>query len=69
LSALLKASSESYPTRRTDIRYKMGQKAKNGGTLGQTKPGYLNVREMDDGHEIRTVAVDTERGPFVRLAY
>jgi site-specific DNA recombinase len=45
------------------IRYKMGQKAKNGGTLGRTKFGYLNVRDMIDGHEIRTVAVDPERGP------
>jgi site-specific DNA recombinase len=28
-----------------DIRYKMGQKAKNGGTVTRTKIGYLNVRE------------------------
>jgi site-specific DNA recombinase len=32
-----------------DIRYKMGQKAKNGGTVTRTKIGYLNVREMIDG--------------------
>jgi site-specific DNA recombinase len=52
-----------------DIRYKMGQKAKNGGTLGRTKFGYLNVRDKIDGHEIRTVAVDPERAPYVQLAF
>src|SRR5215212_12246523 len=38
-----------------DIRYKMGQKARNGGTVTRTKIGYLNVRELVDSHEIRTV--------------
>jgi len=52
-----------------DIRYKMGQKAKNGGTLTRAKIGYLNVRDRIDGHEIRTVAVDEERAPYVRLAF
>jgi len=28
----------------------------------------LNVRDQIDGHEIRTVAVDPERAPFIRLA-
>lgn len=46
-----------------DIRYKMGQKVKNGGTVGQAKLGYLNVREAKaEGGEIRTIAVDPERG-------
>ena len=40
-----------------DIRYKVGQKAKNGGTVTRTKIGYLNVRDMVGGHEIRTVAI------------
>jgi site-specific DNA recombinase len=52
-----------------DIRYKMGQKAKNGGTVTRTKIGYLNVREMVDGHEIRTVALDPDRAPYVQLAF
>lgn len=52
-----------------DIRYKMGQKAKSGGTLARAPIGYLNVREQIDGHEIRTVAVDDERAPHVRLAF
>jgi site-specific DNA recombinase len=52
-----------------DIRYKMGQKAKKGGTVTRTKIGYLNVREMVDGHEIRTVGIDPERAPHIRLAF
>jgi len=52
-----------------DIRYKMGQMTKNGGTLGQAKFGYLNVREKIDGYEIRTVATDPERAQYVRLAF
>ena len=52
-----------------DIRYKMGQKAKKGGTVTRTKIGYLNVREIVDGHEIRTVALDPERAPYVQLAF
>ena len=52
-----------------DIRYKMGQKAKRGGTLGRAKLGYLNVRERFEGREIRTVTVDPDRAPYVTLAF
>ena len=49
-----------------DIRYKMSQKAKNGGTLSLAKLGYLNTRETKpEGGEVRTVTVDPERGPLV----
>jgi site-specific DNA recombinase len=52
-----------------DIRYKMGQKARSGGTLTRAKIGYVNVRDVIDGHEIRTVAIDEERAPLIRLAF
>jgi DNA invertase Pin-like site-specific DNA recombinase len=52
-----------------DIRYKMGEKAKRGGTLGRAPLGYANVRERFEGREVRTVTIDPERGPFVRLAF
>jgi len=52
-----------------DIRYKMGQKAKNGGTLGRAPIGYLNVRERYEGREVRSVALDPERAPLVRQAF
>ena len=53
-----------------DIRYKMSQKVKNGGTVGQAKLGYRNVREAKpEGGEVRTIAVDTERAPLVVQAF
>ena len=52
-----------------DIRYKMGEKAKRGGTLGRAKLGYTNVRERYEGREVRTVIIDKERAPFVTLAF
>ena len=52
-----------------DIRYKMGEKAKRGGTLGRAKLGYTNVRERFEGREVRTVALDLERAPFIALAF
>lgn len=52
-----------------DIRYKMAQKAKRGGTLGKAPLGYLNVRERFEGREVRTVALDPERAPLVREAF
>jgi site-specific DNA recombinase len=53
-----------------DIKYKMSQKAKHGGTVSMARLGYLNVREAKpEGGEIRTVVVDPERAQFVRLAF
>ncbi len=52
-----------------DIRYKMGEKARRGGTLGRAPLGYENVRDRFEGREIRTVAIDSERAPYVRLAF
>ncbi|NJC22163.1 DNA invertase Pin-like site-specific DNA recombinase [Arthrobacter pigmenti] len=46
-----------------DIKYKMAQKAKKGGTIGRAPVGYLNVREYFEGREVRSVAVDEIRGP------
>ena len=48
----------------------MGEKARSGGTLGKAPLGYLNVRAKDEnGREIRTVALDEERAPLIRLAF
>ena len=48
----------------------MGEKARNGGTLGKAPLGYLNVRARDEnGREVRTIALDEERAPLVRLAF
>lgn len=52
-----------------DIRYKMGEKARRGGTLGRAPLGYMNVRERFEGREIRTVGLDPERAPLIRQAF
>ena len=52
-----------------DIKYKMGQKAKNGGTITRAKLGYKNVRVSFEGREIRTVAVDPDYAPWVQMAF
>ena len=53
-----------------DIKYKMGQKVKNGGTVGQARLGYLNIREAKpEGGEIRTIALDPERSSLVTLGF
>lgn len=44
----------------------MGQKARNGGTIGRARLGYLN---HIDGRDIRTIIIDPERGPQVRLRF
>jgi site-specific DNA recombinase len=45
------------------------QKAEVGGTPNRAPIGYLNVRKVIDGREIRTVEIDPERGPLIRLAF
>jgi DNA invertase Pin-like site-specific DNA recombinase len=45
------------------------QKAKNGGTPGRALTGYLNVRQIENGREARTIEVDPERGPLMSWAF
>ncbi|MER6626797.1 recombinase family protein [Streptomyces sp. NPDC000987] len=52
-----------------DVKYKMGQKAKNGGTITRAPVGYLNVEERLDDRRFRSVAVDPVRGPLIRTAF
>ena len=48
----------------------MSQKVRSGGTVGRVPLGYRNHRTVDDeGREVRTVIVDTERAPLVREAF
>jgi site-specific DNA recombinase len=44
----------------------MAAKAQAGGTLGKAPLGYVNVRVDVDGREVRTVALDPERGPLIK---
>jgi DNA invertase Pin-like site-specific DNA recombinase len=52
-----------------DIKVKMANKARGGGTLGRAKLGYLNTRLDHDGHKVNTIAVDPERANYVRMAF
>jgi len=45
------------------------QKAKSGGTPTRAPLGYLNVRKIIDGHEIRTVETDPDRAPHIQWAF
>lgn len=48
----------------------LSQKAKNGGTNYRAPLGYKNIRTVDDkGREDRTVVLDEERAPLVKLAF
>ena len=53
----------------TEILKGSTEKARRGGTPGLAPIGYLNVRKLVDGHEVRTVVIDEERAPFVRRAF
>ncbi len=54
----------------TEVRKGMDEKTKQGGTVGRAPLGYKNVRRVDDkGREERTVIVDEERAPLVKLAF
>jgi site-specific DNA recombinase len=52
-------------------KVKMGltRKHTDGGTIGTAPIGYLNTRERIEGREIRTVAIDPERAPLIRMAF
>ena len=49
-----------------ELKAKMAQKVKRGGTPGQCSLGYLNVRENVDGKNIGVVKIDPERAPIIK---
>jgi len=52
-----------------DVAYKMGEKAKNGGTLGPAPLGYKNVTVEVEGRKIHTIEIDPVRGPLIQQAF
>jgi DNA invertase Pin-like site-specific DNA recombinase len=52
-----------------DIALKMAGKVQRGGSVARAQLGYLNVREIFEGREIRTIAVDPERAPLVVMGF
>src|ERR1700722_6395840 len=53
----------------TEVTKGLVQKAKNGGTPGRAMTGYLNVREIANGREARTIVIDPLRGPIMTWAF
>lgn len=53
----------------SEITKGMSQKAKKGIFPSRAPVGYLNARAMNDGNEIRTIAVDPERAPLIQWAF
>lgn len=54
----------------SEVKKGIAEKVKNGGTVSKAPLGYLNIRRTDEkGREERTVIVDEERAPLVRLAF
>jgi site-specific DNA recombinase len=52
-----------------DIKVKMANKARNGGTIGRAKLGYLNRSTEVDGRKVNTVVFDPDRAPLIRMAW
>lgn len=70
MHGMLASMSEFYSQNlATEIKKGMSQKVKKGGHPGKAPVGYLNLREVHKGTEIRTIGVDPERAPLVRWAF
>jgi site-specific DNA recombinase len=52
-----------------DIKTKMANKARNGGTIGRAKVGYLNQKITIEGHKVNTVMHDPERAHYIPMAF
>ncbi len=52
-----------------DIAYKLGEKAKKGGTVFMAPLGYINTGERVADREIRVVKPDPDRAHLVKLAF
>lgn len=47
----------------------MDEKVRPGGSVGRAPIGYLNVRKVREGHEVRTVELDPARAPLGTWAF
>ena len=64
MHAIVAANAEFYSANlAAEAKKGQLQKAKLGGTPGEAPLGYLNVRKVIEGREVRTVEIDPEREP------
>lgn len=53
-----------------EVKKGLNEKVKGGGTPSRAPLGYLNIRRVDDrGREEKTVILDEERAPLIKLAF
>ena len=70
MHAIVAANAEFYSANlAAEAKKGLVQKAKTGGTPHRAPLGYLNVRKLIEGQEVRTVKVDPERAPHIRWAF
>jgi site-specific DNA recombinase len=70
MHAIVAANAEFYSANlAAEARKGLIQKAKSGGTPTRAPLGYLNVRKISDGREIRTVETDPDRAPHIQWAF
>jgi site-specific DNA recombinase len=70
LHGIMSSISEYYSRNlATEVLKGTTKKAERGGTPGRAPIGYLNVRRMVEGREVRTVEVDPVRGPLMAWAF
>ena len=70
MHAIVAANAEFYSANlAAEAKKGQVQKAKMGGTPTKAPLGYLNVRKVIEGQEVRTVEVDPERAPHIRWAF
>jgi site-specific DNA recombinase len=70
MHAIVAANAEFYSANlAAEARKGLIQKAKSGGTPTRAPIGYLNVRQIIDGREIRTVESDPDRAPHIQWAF
>ena len=53
----------------TEVTKGLSQKVLSGGTVYKAPLGYLHVRTMQSGREVRGVEIDPERAPLVKWAF
>jgi site-specific DNA recombinase len=65
------AGVNAHRSRSDGKKVKMGldRKFADGGTHGVAPIGYLNIREIIEGREVRSVAIDPERAELVQLGF
>lgn len=70
LHGIMSAMAEFYSRNlANEVMKGLVQKVESGGTPGKAPVGYLNVRGVENGRDVRTIEVDPVRAPLVTWAF